>query len=304
MLTLLAASVAIFTLINVVPGSAAVAFLGQSETPAAIAAFNANHGLDRPLVDQYLSWLSGFIHGDFGRSFANGVAIGPDLLGRLPVTLELTLLAGIIAVSIALPFGVLAAYLHDRKPDAAISILGALGASVPSFWLATMMILLFAIGLRVLPAGGYVPIWQDPARNLSSMLMPAVALGVGSSAVLLRIMRTTMIEVLNSDFVRTAIAKGASPRVVIVRHALRSALVPFLTVGALELSAIFGGAVIIERIFLLPGVGQQVLIGIRERDYPMLQASVLLITFIVVLANIVVDVLAGLIDPRLADRVR
>jgi peptide/nickel transport system permease protein len=304
LLTLLAASVAIFTLINVVPGSAAVAFLGQAETPAAIAAFNHEHGLDRPLVDQYFAWLAGFVHGDFGRSFANGIAIGPDLLSRLPVTLELTALAGLIAVLIALPFGLLAAYLHHTKTDTAISVFGILGASVPSFWLATMLVLVLALGLRILPVGGYVPLWKDPLRNLGGMMMPSLSLGAASSAVLLRIMRTTMIEVLDSDYARTAIAKGASARVLIFRHGLRNALVPFLTVGALELSAIFGGAVIIERIFLLPGVGQQVLIGITERDYPMLQASVLLITLMVVLANIAVDVAAGVIDPRLAERIR
>ncbi len=302
LLTVLAASVIVFVLINVVPGSAAVAFLGQAETPAAIAAFNRAHGLDRPLWVQYFSWLGGFVHGDFGQSFANGVQIGPDLLARLPVTLELTALAGLVAAAIALPLGILSAYFHHRQIDGAISIFGGLVASLPSFWIATMLILVFAIVLRVLPAGGYVSPWQDPVTNLSEMVMPAISLGAVSSAVLLRLTRTTMIEVLGSDYIRTAIAKGASGWRVVVRHAMKNALIPFFTVGALELSALFGGAVIVERIFLLPGVGQQVLIGITQRDYPMLEASVMLITLLVVGTNIVVDIGASWLDPRILER--
>jgi peptide/nickel transport system permease protein len=301
-LTLLFTSVIVFVLINVVPGSAAVAFLGQAETPAAIAAFNHTHGLDRPLVIQYFSWLGGSLHGDFGRSFVSGVAIGPDLLARLPVTLELTLLAGLVAVVISLPLGVAAAYFHQSAKDSVVSTIGSIGASLPSFWVATMLVLVFALVLHVFPVGGYTPLWVDPGANLTDMVLPAISLGVVSSAVLLRVTRTTMIEILGSDYIRCAIAKGAPPWILLARHALRNALIPFMTVGALELSAIFGGAVIIERIFLLPGVGQAVLIAVTQRDLPMLEASVMAITLFVILGNFVVDMIASVLDPRILER--
>jgi peptide/nickel transport system permease protein len=170
--------------------------------------------------------------------------------------------------------------------------------AIPNFWLATLLILLFALTLRWLPAGGYVPFYDDPFRNLELMVMPAVSLGIVSSALLLRIMRAAMLEVLSSDYIRTAIAKGASQSVVIWRHAIRNALIPFLTVGAVEFGFLFGGVVIIEDMFLLPGIGSLVLVGIINRDYPVLLAAALVITVVVLTANMIVDLLGSLLDPR------
>jgi peptide/nickel transport system permease protein len=296
--TLVAASVVLFIAINVVPGSAARSALGIDATPQAIARFEALNGLDRPLHVQYLQWLGKALTGDFGKSFQNHVPVGPELLVRLPVTLELAFLAFLIANAIAIPLGAIAAFQHQRPADNAVTFLATILGAIPNFWLATLLILAFALNLRVLPTGGYTPFLHDPLRNLAQMVMPAVSLGVVSSALLLRIMRTSMIEVLSSDYIRTAHAKGAPRQVVIVRHALRNALIPFLTVAAVEFGFLFGGVVIIEDIFLLPGIGSLVLVGIINRDYPVLLAATLTITIVVLTANMIVDVVATALDPR------
>lgn len=296
--TLLAASMVLFVAISVVPGSAAKAALGIDATPQAIARFEHQHGLDQPLHRQYSSWLAKVLRGDFGKSFQNHVPVGPELARRLPVTLELAVLAFLIANLIAVPLGALAAFHHQRVTDTALSVMATVFGSIPNFWLATVLILVFALKLRWLPAGGYVPFAEKPLTNLSQMVMPAISLGVVSSALLLRIMRTSMIEVLNSDYIRTALAKGATQRVVIWRHAVRNALIPFLTVGAVEFGFLFGGVVIIEDIFLLPGIGSLVLVGIINRDYPVLLAAALVVTVAVLTANMLVDIVASLLDPR------
>lgn len=296
--TLLATSIVLFITVNVVPGSAARAALGIDATAQAIARFEQEQGLDRPLHVQYLDWFWSALRGDFGTSFQNHLPVGPELLARLPVTLELATLAFAIATLIALPLGALAAHHHQRRADTTISLMATVMGSIPNFWLATLLILIFSLTLGVLPAGGHVPLREDPLKNLSLMIMPAISLGIVSSALLLRIMRAKMIEVLSSDYIRTAVAKGAAPTVVLWRHALRNALITFLTVGAVEFGWLFGGVVIIEDIFLLPGVGQFVLVGIINRDYPVLLASALTLTVVVLTANMVVDLLATMLDPR------
>jgi peptide/nickel transport system permease protein len=296
--TLLVASIVLFVAINVVPGTAADSALGIQATPEARARFDREHGLDQPLPVQYARWLTGVVQGDFGRSFQSGVPIGPDLLARLPLTLELAILAFLIANLIAVPLGAFAAFRHQRTTDNAVLVWATVMGAMPNFWLATLLILLFSITLRWLPPAGYVPLLDDPVRNLKLMLMPALSLGIVSSALLLRIMRAGMIEALSSDYVRTALAKGAGTGRVIWRHALRNALIPFLTVGAVEFSLLFGGVVIVENIFLLPGVGALALIGIVQRDYSVLLASVLVIATVVLTASFVVDLLAAWLDPR------
>jgi peptide/nickel transport system permease protein len=297
-LTLLAASVVLFIAINVVPGSAARSALGVDATPQAIMRFEAQNGLDRPLYVQYGEWLGKALTGDFGVSFQNRVAVGPELIRRMPVTLELAILAFLIANVIAVPLGSAAAMFHQKRADAIVSTLATIFGAIPSFWLATLLVLLFSLTWRVLPAGGFTPFGRDPGRNLSQMVLPALSLGIASSALLTRIMRTAMLEALNSDYIRTAYAKGASPALVVGRHALRNALIPFLTVGAVEFGFLFGGVVIIEDIFRLPGIGSLVLVGIINRDYPVLLAASLGVTFVVLLANMLVDIAAGLLDPR------
>lgn len=297
-LTLLAASIVLFLAINVIPGSAAQSALGIDATPQAIARFEATRGLDRPLPVQYLEWLSKVFHGDFGASFQSGVPVGPELLNRIPVTLELALLAFLIANLIALPLGTIAAARHRRGADRVFSSLASLLGAVPNFWLATLLVMVFSIWLRWLPPGGYVPLTEDPLANLRLMILPALSLGLVSSALLLRIMRASMIEVLSRDYIRTAKAKGAAEWLTIRRHSLRNAAIPYINVAAVELGFLFGSVVVIEDIFQLPGIGSLVLVGIINRDYPVLMAAALVITIFVLLANLVVDLAVGLLDPR------
>ena len=296
--TLLVASLILFIAINIVPGSAARSALGVDATPQAIMRFEAQNGLDRPLHVQYLEWLGKALTGDFGRSFQNRVEVGPEILKRLPVTLELALLAFIVANLIAVPLGALAAYRHQRLADRVVTTVATILGAIPNFWLATLLVLVFALKLRLLPAGGFTPFLDDPLRNLRQMMLPALSLGVVSSALLLRIMRASMIEVLTSDYIRTARAKGVRDATVVRRHALRNAAIPYLTVGAVEFGFLFGGVVIIEDIFRLPGIGSLVLVGIINRDYPVLIGSALVITVVVLAANMIVDIAASLLDPR------
>ena len=296
--TLLVASSILFVTINVVPGSAAKAALGIDATPQAMARFEALNGLDRPLYVQYAEWLGRTLTGDFGKSFQNGVAVGPELLTRIPVTLELTLLAFLVANLIAIPLGVLAATRHQRLPDKAVSLLATILGAVPNFWLATLLVMVLTLNLRLLPPGGYTPFSADPLLNLKQMIMPALSLGIISSALLIRIMRASMIEVMSTDYVRTAYAKGAGQGIVVMRHALRNAMTPYVNVAAVEFGFLFGSVVIIEDIFLLPGIGSLVLVGIINRDYPVLLAGALTITFVVLCVNLAVDILVGILDPR------
>ncbi len=297
-LTLIAASVVLFIAISVVPGSAARSALGIDATPQAIARFEASRGLDRPLIVQYGEWLGKTFVGDFGISFQNGVPVGPELLNRIPVTLELALLAFLVANLIAFPLGVVAAARHQGWADRVFSTLASLLGAVPNFWLATLLVMVFTIRLRWLPPGGYVPFSTDPLTNLKLMIMPALSLGLVSSALLLRIMRASMIEVLSRDYIRTAHAKGASEWTTLRRHGLRNATIPYINVAAVELGFLFGSVVVIEDIFQLPGIGSLVLVGIINRDYPVLMGAALVITLFVLVTNLLVDIAVGLLDPR------
>lgn len=297
-MTLFAASVVLFLAINVIPGSAAQSALGIDATPQAIARFEATRGLDRPLVVQYAEWLGNMLQGDFGTSFQGAMPVGPELLVRLPVTLELAFLAFFVANLIAFPLGTIAAARHRRGADRVFTTLASFLGAMPNFWLATLLVMVFSIWLRWLPPGGYVSFSDDPFQNLKLMIMPALSLGLVSSALLLRIMRASMLEVLSRDYIRTAKAKGASESLIIRRHSLRNAAIPYINVAGVELGFLFGSVVIIEDIFQLPGIGSLVLVGIINRDYPVLLAAALAITVFVLLANLIVDLCAAILDPR------
>jgi peptide/nickel transport system permease protein len=296
--TLLAASFILFVTINVLPGSAAKAALGIDATPQAIQRFEAQRGLDRPLLVQYAEWIAKTAKGDFGTSFQNSVAVGPDLVKRIPVTLELAILAFLVANLIAVPLGIASAARHQKAPDKVVTFTASVFGAVPNFWLATLLVMALSLNLRWLPPGGYTPFGADPVMNLKQMAMPALSLGLVSSALLIRIMRSSMIEVLSSDYIRTANAKGAPESVVIGRHAVRNALIPYINVAAVEFGFLFGSVVVIEDIFRLPGVGSFVLVGIINRDYPVLLAGALTITLFVLVVNLIVDISVGVLDPR------
>lgn len=296
--TLFVASVILFVAVNVVPGSAARSALGIHATPQAVKRFEHQHGLDRPLPVQYLEWAGNALRGDFGTSFQNAVAVGPNVIERLPVTLQLAAMAFLVAICLAVPLGALAGFRHQSAADGVVTTLAILFGSTPNFWLATLMIYFFSIRLGWLPTGGYTPFLEDPSANLAGMLMPSIALGLVSSGLLIRIMRTAVIEVMLANFIETAKAKGVSNLRLVASHVLRNAMIPFLTVGAVEFGFLVGSVVIIEDVFRIPGIGSLVLVGIINRDYPVLLAAAMSITVIVLVVNLLVDLAAQVIDPR------
>jgi peptide/nickel transport system permease protein len=297
--SLLVISLILFVALSIVPGRASTAALGTNPSPAAIAAFNERYGLDRPLSVQYLDWLRGVVVGDFGRSYQTDIEIGGEVARRFPVTLELTFLAALVALVFAVPLALAAARYRRTGLDYTFSGVALAGLSMPVFAVATALVLFISLHLHWLPPGGYVPFSANPVQNLKLMILPAISLGLVSGGVMMRIVRAGLIDAVERDFAMVSLSRGASDGRVLVRHGVRVAAVPFLTFGAMEISAIFGGAVVIEQIFQLPGLGTMALQGIETRDYRVLQAAALVIATFVMVANLLVDLIAALIDPRL-----
>jgi len=292
-------SVIIFVLINLVPGDAARLFLGEEASPEALAALRHQLGLDRPLYVQYLRWVGGMLHGDFGHSFKDNRPVLPTLLEKVPATGELTAAALVIAWTIAIPAGVFAAWRRRTTGDYLASALALLGLSVPSFWSGIMLIYLLAVHLRWLPASGLTPFAQDAVGNLRALIMPATVLGVAQAAVVMRQLRSSMLEVLSADFVRTANAKGLADRAVLTRHALRNAVIPVITVMGIQMGTLLGGAVITEAIFAIPGLGRLAVDSIYSRDYQVLEGVVMFSALAILMINLFVDAVYSLVDPRI-----
>ena len=257
------------------------------------------YGLDRPWPVQYVEWLGTLATGSLGSSLRTGLPVGESIVQRLPVTLELTLLALVIGFAIGLPLAVLAAQKRGRWLDATLSALVLFGISMPGFWLATLLVLLFALNLRWLPSIGYTPLNENPVENLRRMVLPALSLGVAFGATTMRFTRSSLLEVFNQDYIRTARAKGVRERLVVVRHAFKNALIPVVTVTGIQVGRLLGGTVIIEQIFALPGIGRYIFDAISQRDYPVIQGTVLFFTLAFILVNLSVDVLYGMLDPRI-----
>jgi peptide/nickel transport system permease protein len=298
-LSLFVASLILFVVLNVLPGSAATSAMGLNPTPEAEAAFNARYGLDRPLPVQFLSWIGGVVQGDFGRSYQTEISIGAEIARRLPVTLELTFLATLAALLIALPLAFAASLRRGGLADLVATAISLVGLSLPAFATGTALVLIVSLNLRWLPPGGYIDPTVNLWGNLRLMILPAISLGLVSGGLLMRIFRAGLTDALGRDYVLASRSRGASRRQVLLRHAVRVASIPFITIGAMEIGAIFGGAVVVERIFQLPGIGSFVLQGIETRDYHVLQAGALVIAAFVMFANLLVDLIAAAIDPRL-----
>lgn len=298
--TLLGVAAIVFLLMRAVPGDVVTSLVGLegNVSQERMAELRRMFGLDLPVHVQFGHWLAAAVQGDLGSSLRTGRPIAADLALRFPVTLELTVLSLLIALAIAVPLGVTAALNRGRWPDVAGSAFVLLGLSIPGFFLGILLILLFSLRLDALPPAGYVPLAEAPWQNLRHMLLPALSLGLILAAATTRIVRSTLLEVLGRDYVRTARAKGLAATAVTMRHALRTALIPVVTVVGLQFGQLLGGAVIIEQVFSLPGVGRYALEGINLRDYPVVQGAVLLIAAAFVLVNLLVDVLYALIDPR------
>jgi len=296
---LLLLSIGIFSMLHLAPGDPVTTLLSEDLTSPQVAQALRHHlGLDRPLYVQYWLWLDHAVHGDLGYSFRSRSPVASEIVARLPVTVELTLLTLGGAILAALPLGTLAALRRNTGLDALISGLGALGLAMPAFWLGVLLILLFAVRLHWLPPSGYAPPWQGVGTNLRLMILPGVTLAVSYTAVVLRIVRMSVLDVVQADYVRTARAKGIDEPRVILRHVVRSALIPIITVVALETGRLLGGAVVTETIFALPGVGRLAVDSVLGRDFPVLQAVTLFMALALISANFLADVLYAWADPR------
>jgi peptide/nickel transport system permease protein len=290
-----------FILMRAVPGDVVTNLVGLegNVSPERMAEMRRMFGLDLPIHVQFGQWFGAALQGDLGSSLRTSRPIVQDLLLRFPVTLELTFLSLLIALIIAIPLGIVAAVRRGTVVDFLVSVFALLGLSIPGFFLGILLILLFSLRLGMLPPAGYVPLQDSLWENLKNMILPSLSLGLVLAAAITRIVRSSMLEVLNRDYIRTARAKGLAERIVTYRHALRNALIPVVTVVGLQFGTLLGGAVIIEQVFSLPGVGRFALEGINLRDYPVVQGAVLLIAAAFILVNLLVDVLYSLIDPRI-----
>jgi peptide/nickel transport system permease protein len=291
-------SIVVFIGIRALPGDPAIALGAENRDPAVMAAIRHSYGLDQPLPVQYVKWISKALRGDLGLD-ARQLPVGHTIVTRLPITLELAFLAVLIGAGIGVLAGVIAAVRRGKVEDHAATASALVGLSVPHFWLGLMMIIVFAVDLHWLPASGYVSFHAHPLGNLEHLLMPALVLGTGLSAVLMRQTRSAMLTSLSADYVRTARAKGLSEAVVIGKHALRNSLITVTTVVGLQLGALISGAVITEQIFVIPGFGRLTLDAVNERDYTLLQGVVLVAAAGYVVVNLLVDVVYSLLNPRI-----
>ncbi len=297
--TLFAASILIFGLQLLLPGDPAMILAGEERDPTVIAHLRETLHLDEPLPVRYYYWLRGVLHGDLGESLRTQQPVRTLIAEKLPVTLELACLAFLIAVAIGIPAGVLSAVRRGSAWDYGANIVALWGISTPNFWLGIMLILLFSVTLGWLPASGYVSPFESLHDNLASMIMPAFVLGNAIAAVLMRHTRSAMLQVLSSEYVRTARAKGVPERNVVLKHALRNALIPIITLGALEFGTLMSGAVLTEQVFTIPGFGKMIVDAVFNRDYAVVQGVVLFTATAYILLNLVADVLYAVANPRI-----
>jgi peptide/nickel transport system permease protein len=297
---LLIVTALVFSLILLLPGDAAVALVGmENATEEKLAAVREQLGLDRPLWVQYGRWLGRALHGDLGTSFRTGEPVAEALISRVPVTLGLAVGSTLVGLVVGVPLAVLAALRRGSAIDAAARGIAALGVALPNFWLGSMLVLVFALQLRWLPATGYVDPLEDPWNSVRHMLLPTLTLGASAVAEVMRQLRSGLQDVLASDFVRTARAKGLGERLVIGKHALRIAFIPIVTIAALTINRIIGATVVVESVFAIPGVGRMNLESVLNRDFPTLQGAVLVMSVLVIVINLVSDIAYGWVDPRI-----
>ena len=302
--TLVGVSLLVFIAIRLVPGDAIVTMLGTEAgmlTEAQRASLERYFGLDKPVTEQYLSWLGNVLQGDLGFSVRQGQPVLDLILDRFPVTVELALMSLVVALTVGITIGTLSAVLHNSALDLFGRLFSLIGLAAPNFLIATLLIYVLSVYFGILPnAGDYVEFREDPVENLKQIFFPALTLGFSFSASVMRTTRSAMLEVLGEDYVRTAHSKGLRPRTVVIRHALRNALIPVVTLAGVELGYLLGGAVIIEQIFALPGIGRLTLNAITQRDYALIQGATLFIAINFVLINLLVDVIYAAIDPRIS----
>ncbi|GAA1555981.1 ABC transporter permease [Kribbella hippodromi] len=299
LVSLAISSVLVFAFMAVLPGDPARVALGVNASDEAVAELRRQFGLDRPLPAQYFDWLGGLLRGDFGTSYVSKAAIGPQVFDRLQVTLWLVVAGMIIALVVAAPAGTIMAARHRKVSGLALSALSQVGVAVPAFLAGILLIVVFAVKLGWLPANGWTPPAQDPGMFLKQLILPALSLGLVQGAVLTRYVRSAVLDVLREDYLRTARAKGLRPFQALWRHGLRNAAVPVITVLGLQLATLLIGAVVVERVFVIPGLGSLLLDGVSNRDLLLVQDVVMVLVLAVLLVNFLVDVLYAALDPRL-----
>lgn len=297
---LLCVSLLVFLMLRLIPGDAVEIMLGANTdiTPERVAALRRQLGLDLPLFEQYGRWLAGVVQGNFGTSVWTGRPVREEILGRLPITLEITLLALLVALVASFPLGVLAARARGGLSDTLVRLGTVVGLTLPSFWVGVLLLYLVSSYLPGWSVLGYVPFAEDPLGNLSRLALPVIAVALPMIAGLTRILRSSLLEVLSLDYIRTAKAKGVPSRGLLYKHALRNALIPVVTVIGVQLGYLLSGVVVIEQVFAIPGLGRLIIGAIAERNYPLVQGVILVITAVFVLINLLVDLAYALIDPR------
>lgn len=291
-------AVLVFALLHLLPGDPAVAIAGSEATTEAVERIRQQLGLDRPLLEQLVTWLGHLVQGDFGKSLILNQSVLSAVAERLPVTLSLALLSLAITLPAGITLGVLAAYWRNTWLDSVVMVSALVGVSMPSFWLGILSVIFFSVTLGWLPATGYTPISQGVWPWLSALIQPAVVLALFQIGFLARITRSAMLDVLDQDFIRTARAKGVDEWTTISKHAFRNTLIPVVTVGGIILSLLIGGSVVVEQVFALPGIGRLIVQGILARDYPLVQGTMLIFGFAFVAINILVDIIYMAVDPR------
>lgn len=297
--TLLLVITLVFVAFKVIPGNPALAILGPEATPEQIAALEKQLGIDRPLSVQFFSWLKGLVVFDFGESLRFSRPVLSLIGERIGVTFSIALLSIAITILIAIPLGVLAAKYKGRFVDIFISIMTQIGLAIPTFWTGIILIMIFAITFRWISVGGYVPWSEDPMGAFKALFFPALAISIPQIAILVRYLRTTMIEQLNLDYVRTAKSKGLKDSALLFKHVLKNALIPVITIAGLNFGEILAGSLVVEQVFALPGFGRMLITGIGDRDFPLVQGMVLIIAFMAIAVNLLVDLTYRLLDPKI-----
>ncbi len=299
LITLVGASVVVFLVLEILPGNAAQTLMGPDAAPQAVQALAAKLGLDRPPLERYWQWVSGLFVGDLGESYAYSTPVLELLLERMALTVPLAVIAMFLTTLLALAVGIYAASRHNRLGDVGLMGLTQIGIAVPNFWFAILLILLFSVHLQWFSAGGFAGWGEGVAAALKSLLLPAVSLAVVQAAILARITRSAVLDVLREDFVRTARAKGLSQRATLWRHVLRNAMIPVVTVMGLQFANLLAGTIVVENVFYLPGLGRLIFQSISNRDLIVVRNCVMLLAAMVIIVNFVVDVLYAVIDPRM-----
>jgi peptide/nickel transport system permease protein len=296
---LLIVSIVVFLIIHLIPGDPAELIAGSNATPEQIEALRGEYGLDQPLWVQYLIWLRNVVTGNLGNSIVNNFQVNTLIMKRIQATVELAIASALIGALIALPLGIIAALRPGSIVDFFTTLFSALSFAIPSFWLAILFILLFSLQFKLLPPSGRPEFSEQPVEHLKALILPAMTLGIAMAAKLIRFLRSSMLDVINQDYTRTARAKGLSERLVVTRHAVRNALIPVITIFGLQIGDLLSGAIIVESIFAWPGVGRLTIQAIGWRDYSILQASVMFIVLAFLVVNLLTDLTYGLVNPRI-----